>query len=88
MARKGSKNPGRWISPASLGVCAAVFMASVFCFYVSAESNVFYRTDVVTLEFLTASVSGAAVVYLLYRFIFPAGKRESRDLFRKRPKER
>ena len=74
MAKKVVKNPGRWVSPMSLLVCTSVFVASVFCFYVSAASDVFYRADVVALEFLAAIFSGAGVGFIIYRSVFPAEK--------------
>ena len=74
MGKTKSRNSNRWVSPMSLLVCTSVFVASVFCFYVSAASDVFYRADAVALEFLTAILSGAGVGFIIYRSIFPARK--------------
>ena len=47
-----------------------LFLASVFCMYVSATTEKFYRTDIVAAEFFLALFFGGVLVVLIGRFIF------------------
>lgn len=47
-----------------------LFLVSVFCMYVSATTQRFYRTDIVAAEFFLALFFGAVLVVMIGRFVF------------------